>query len=93
MSESNATLSLIAMTASDTVEREGRLRCAGISSDERIEELLLCLTIIERLARGALPEKRLAGLPPEAHAELVKCIADSVREAVQESQHKARVVH
>ena len=93
MPEPNATLSLIAMTASDAVEREGRLRCADISISERIDELLLRLTIIERLARGALPEKRLAGLPPEAHAELVQCIADSVREAVRESQCKSRVVH
>ena len=93
MSEPSATLSLIAMTASDAVEREGRLRCADISISERIDELLLRLTIIERLARGALPEKRLAGLPPEAHAELVQCIADSVREAVRESLCKSRVVH
>ena len=93
MSEPSATLSLIAMTARDAVEREGRLRCADISSSERIEELLLRLSIIERLARGALPQKMLAGLPPEAHAELVKCIADSVREAVQESEPKTRVVH
>ena len=93
MSEPNATLSLIAMTASDAVEREGRLRCADTSSTERIDELVLRLTIIERLARGALPEKRLAGLSTEAHAELIKCIADSVREAVQESEPKTRVVH
>jgi hypothetical protein len=81
------------MTASDAVEREGRLRCAGISFNERIDELLLRLTIIERLARGELPEKRLAGLPPEAHAELVQCLAEGVREAVRESQCKSRVVH
>jgi hypothetical protein len=81
------------MTASDAVEREGRLRCADVSISERIDELLLRLTIIERLARGALPEKRLAGLPPEAHAELVEFLAEGVREAVRESQCKSRVVH
>jgi hypothetical protein len=45
----------------------------------------LRLTIIERLARGELPEMEQAGLPPEAHPELIKRLAE---ETANEHQRK-----
>jgi hypothetical protein len=45
------------------------------------------------LARGALPESGLAALPPEENAELVKRLAEEIREAADEYQRKMRVVH
>jgi hypothetical protein len=56
----------------------------------RLHELLLRLTIIERLARGELPEMEQAGLPPEAHPELIKRLAE---ETANEHQREMRVVH
>ena len=92
MSEPSTILRVIAMTASDAVKKDGRLRCEGVSIVERIDELLQRLNSIERLARSALPEKRL-GLPPEARAELVKRLADSILEAADEIERRTRVVH
>ncbi|OKO69729.1 hypothetical protein AC629_40990 [Bradyrhizobium sp. NAS80.1] len=93
MSEGNGTLDVIALIAGDAIEREGELRCVGISPDVRFYELLLRLTIIRQLARGALSEASLAGLPPEAHVELAKCVADSVRKAADEDQPRTQIVH
>ena len=56
----------------------------------KIDELLLRLTIIERLARGELPEMEQAGLPPEAYPELIKRLAE---ETANEHQREMRVVH
>ncbi|OKO68580.1 hypothetical protein AC629_42015 [Bradyrhizobium sp. NAS80.1] len=93
MSEGNGTLNVIALIAGDAIEREGELRCGGISSGVRFYELLLRLTIIRELARGALSETSLAGLPPQAHVELAKCVADSVRKAVDEDRSETQVIH
>jgi hypothetical protein len=46
----------------------------------RLHELLLRLIIIERLARGELPEMEQARLPPEAHPELIKRLAEETAE-------------
>ena len=45
--------------------------------------------VIKRLARAALPESELAALPPEENAELVKRLAEEIREAAY--QRKMRV--
>jgi hypothetical protein len=58
-----------------------------------IQALLLYLTIIERLARGALPEAERALLPPDETPEHVKRLAQEIREGADELQGKRRVVH
>jgi predicted exporter len=45
--------------------------------------------VIKRLARAALPESELAALPHEENAELVKRLAEEIREAAY--QRKMRV--
>jgi thiamine monophosphate kinase len=45
------------------------------------------------VALGALPESELAALPPEDNAELIKRLAERIREAADEYQRKMPVVH
>jgi hypothetical protein len=95
MSEPIDTLSFIARITGKAIEREREQRHeTGISwSAGRIEALLLYLTIIKRLAREALPEIDWAALPPEENPELVRRLAQEIREAADEHQRKMRVVH
>ena len=48
--------------------------------ERKLRELLLRLIIIERLARGELPEMEQARLPPEAHPQLIKRLAEETAE-------------
>ena len=90
-----STLSLIAGSAGKAIDREReQRRVTGVTwGSERIEALLLHLTIIERLARDALPENERAALRPEEHPELVCRLAQEIREAADERQRKRSVVH
>ncbi|MDI2076557.1 hypothetical protein [Bradyrhizobium sp. Mp27] len=95
MSEPLDTLSLIARIAGKAIERarEQRRETSITQDSERTAALLLDLTIIKRLARGALPESELVALPPEENAELVKRLAEEIREAADDCQRKTRVIH
>jgi hypothetical protein len=94
MSEPIDTLSFIARIAGKAIEREREQRCeSGVSCDGRIQALLLHLTIIKPLAREALPEMERAALPPEENRELVRRLAQEIREAKDERQRKRSVVH
>jgi hypothetical protein len=95
MSEPIDTLSFIARIAGKAIEREReRRRETGvIPGGERTEGLLLHLSIIRRAAREALPEIERAALPPEENPELVRRLAQEIREAVDERQRKRSVFH
>jgi hypothetical protein len=90
-----STLSLIAKIAGKAIDREReRRRVTGVTwGSERIEALLLHLTIIKRLACEALPKMERAALPPEKNPELVRRLAQEIREAADERQRKRPVVH
>jgi hypothetical protein len=93
-SESIRTLSLIAGIASKALKREREQRCeTDITAGDVRSVLLLHLTIIKRLARSALPEEELAALPPDETPELVRRLAQEIREAADERQRKRSVVH
>lgn len=95
MSEPLDTLSLIARIAGNAIERErGRRRETGVTpGNERTEGLLLHLSIIRRVAREALPEMERAALPPEKNPELVKRLAQEIRDAADERQRKRSAFH
>ncbi|MHC2292871.1 hypothetical protein [Bradyrhizobium barranii] len=90
-----STLSLIAKIAGRAIQkdREQRREAGVTPAIERTETLLLHLTIIKRLARGALPASELALLPAEENPELVKRLAQEVRQVANELQRKRSVIH
>jgi hypothetical protein len=95
MSEQNGALSLIARIAGRAIEKQREQRReTGVScSDGSIQALLLYLTVIERLARGALPETEQALLPPDETPDLVRRLAQEILEGADECLRKRRVVH
>ena len=95
MSGQNGTLSLIVRIAGKAIEkqREQRRETGVSSGDGSIQALLLYLTVIRQLARGALPEAEQASLPPDENPDLVRRLTQELLETVDECRARRKAFH